>query len=101
MKIDCAHPLDGVRDDAADAEPSSGEREDFASVEEILSEVRAGRPVVIVDAADRENEGDLIVAAQFADHHLINFMARHARGLICLALTQERAHDLCLPPMTR
>jgi 3,4-dihydroxy 2-butanone 4-phosphate synthase/GTP cyclohydrolase II len=97
MKTDCAHTLDGPADD----EPSSGEGERFASVEEILSEVRAGRPVVIVDAADRENEGDLVIAAQFADHHAINFMARHARGLVCLALTQERAHHLQLPRMTR
>ena len=101
MKIDCAHTLEAIRDDAADDESSSRGGDEFASVEEILSEVRAGRPVVIVDAADRENEGDLVIAAQFADHHIINFMARHARGLICLALTQERAHCLRLPPMTR
>ena len=102
----CTHngvpSLEGVaRDDSADAEPLPRGGEDLASVEEILAETRAGRPVLIVDAADRENEGDLVIAAQFATHHVINFMARHARGLICLALTQERAHRLRLPPMTR
>jgi 3,4-dihydroxy 2-butanone 4-phosphate synthase/GTP cyclohydrolase II len=90
-----------VRERNAVALPPHSGRGDLASVEEILSEVRAGRPVVIVDAADRENEGDLIIAAQFASHHIINFMARHARGLICLALTQERVRRLRLPQMTR
>jgi 3,4-dihydroxy 2-butanone 4-phosphate synthase/GTP cyclohydrolase II len=108
MKPDCTDTPDGVpslecvvRDDHTDAEPLLRGCEDLASIGEILSEIRAGRPVVMVDAADRENEGDLIVAAQFADHHIINFMARYARGLICLALTQERAHRLRLPLMTR
>ena len=90
MKTDCAFMCAGTPNGAG-----------LAPVEEILSEVRAGRPVVVVDAADRENEGDLIVAAQFANHHIINFMARYARGLICLALTQERAHRLRLPQMRR
>ncbi len=100
MQIDCAYALSDTRAEVFN-EPLSDCDEAFASVEEILADVRDGRPVVIVDAADRENEGDIIIAAQFADHHVINFMARHARGLICLALTQERAHHLRLPPMAR
>jgi 3,4-dihydroxy 2-butanone 4-phosphate synthase/GTP cyclohydrolase II len=72
----------------------------FASIDEAIEDVRAGRFVVVVDAADRENEGDLTVAAQFATPEAINFMATNARGLICLALTPERCDQLGLPPMT-
>ena len=56
----------------------------FATVEEAIEEIRAGRFVVVVDDPDRENEGDLVIAAQFATPDAINFMATHARGLICL-----------------
>src|SRR5438876_10781352 len=72
----------------------------FASVEEALEEVRAGRPVVVVDDEDRENEGDLTIAAQFATPEAINFMATHGRGLICLCLTEERCDELGLRMMT-
>ncbi len=72
----------------------------FASVAEAIEDVRAGRLVVVVDAADRENEGDLTIAAQFATPEAINFMATHARGLICLCLTEERCDELGLRPMT-
>jgi 3,4-dihydroxy 2-butanone 4-phosphate synthase/GTP cyclohydrolase II len=72
----------------------------FATVEEAIEEIRAGRFVVVVDAADRENEGDLTIAAQFATPEAINFMAMHARGLICLCLTEERCDELRLQPMT-
>src|SRR5579862_6263935 len=72
----------------------------FATIEEALEDVRAGRLVVVVDDPDRENEGDLVVAAQFATPEAINFMATHGRGLICLCLTGERAHELGLRPMT-
>jgi 3,4-dihydroxy 2-butanone 4-phosphate synthase/GTP cyclohydrolase II len=72
----------------------------FASVEEALEDVRNGRMVVVVDDPERENEGDLVVAAQFATPEAINFMATHARGLICLCLTAERCEQLGLPPMT-
>src|SRR2546423_11314137 len=72
----------------------------FATVEEAIEEIRAGRFVVVVDAADRGNEGDLTVAAQFATPEAINFMATHGRGLICLCLTEQRCDDLGLPPMT-
>src|SRR6476619_7168954 len=72
----------------------------FAAVEEAIEDVRAGRFVVVVDDPDRENEGDLVIAAQFATPETINFMATHARGLICLCLTEERADQLALRPMT-
>jgi 3,4-dihydroxy 2-butanone 4-phosphate synthase/GTP cyclohydrolase II len=73
---------------------------EFASVEEAIEEIRAGRMVVVVDDPDRENEGDLVVAAEFATDEAVNFMATHARGLICLCLTAERCEELGLPPMT-
>jgi len=72
----------------------------FASVEEALEDIRNGRMVVVVDDPERENEGDLVVAAQFATPEAINFMATHARGLICLCLTGERCEQLGLAPMT-
>src|SRR5881227_2714373 len=72
----------------------------FATIEEAIEEVREGRMVVVVDDEDRENEGDLTIAAQFATPEAINFMATHARGLICLCLTDERADELGLRPMT-
>jgi 3,4-dihydroxy 2-butanone 4-phosphate synthase/GTP cyclohydrolase II len=72
----------------------------FATIEEAIEEVRNGRLVVVVDDPDRENEGDLVIAAQFATPEAINFMATHARGLICLCLTEERCDQLGLRPMT-
>ena len=82
---------------AAVAEP---ETSPFSPVEEALDDVRQGKFVVVVDDPDRENEGDLVIAAQFATPEAINFMATHARGLICLSLTEERADELGLRPMT-
>src|SRR6476660_5720757 len=72
----------------------------FATVEQAIEEIREGRMVVVVDDEDRENEGDLTIAAQFATPEAINFMATHARGLVCLCLTEERADELALRPMT-
>ena len=72
----------------------------FATIDEAIEEIRAGRFVVVVDDPDRENEGDLVIAAQFATPDAINFMATHARGLICLCLTGERCDELGLHPMT-
>jgi 3,4-dihydroxy 2-butanone 4-phosphate synthase/GTP cyclohydrolase II len=72
----------------------------FAEVEEAVEEIRAGRMVVVVDDEDRENEGDLTLAAEFVTPEAINFMARFGRGLICLTLTEERADYLRLAPMT-
>jgi 3,4-dihydroxy 2-butanone 4-phosphate synthase / GTP cyclohydrolase II len=65
-----------------------------------IEEIKAGRMIVVVDDEDRENEGDLTLAAEFVTPEAINFMARHGRGLICLALTEERADYLRLGPMT-
>jgi 3,4-dihydroxy 2-butanone 4-phosphate synthase/GTP cyclohydrolase II len=72
----------------------------LAAIDQIIADARDGLPFILVDADDRENEGDVIVPAQFATPRLINFMATHARGLICLALTRARAAELELPPMT-
>jgi 3,4-dihydroxy 2-butanone 4-phosphate synthase/GTP cyclohydrolase II len=72
----------------------------FATIEEALEDVRQGKFIVVVDAADRENEGDLTIAAQFATPEAVNFMATHGRGLICLCLTDERCDELALEQMT-
>ena len=72
----------------------------FATIEEAIDDIRQGKLVVVVDAADRENEGDLTIAAQFATPEAINFMATHGRGLVCLCLTEERCDELGLRPMT-
>ena len=77
------------------------ERMSFATIPELLEEIRAGRMVVIVDDEDRENEGDLIMAAELVRPSDINFMVTHARGLVCLSLTRERCRQLGLPPMVR
>ncbi|MBL8539455.1 MAG: 3,4-dihydroxy-2-butanone-4-phosphate synthase [Betaproteobacteria bacterium] len=71
----------------------------LASVPEILDEIREGRMVVLVDEEERENEGDLVLAADFVTPEAINFMARYGRGLICLTLTEERCRQLNLPLM--
>src|SRR5262245_29401932 len=72
----------------------------FATVQEAIEEIRSGRFVVVVDDEDRENEGDLTIAAQFVTPDAVNFMATHARGLICLCLTPERCDELGLGQMT-
>src|SRR5437899_4718893 len=71
----------------------------FASIPEAIDDIRAGRMVVVVDDEDRENEGDLTVAAEKVTPDVINFMARHGRGLICLPMTGERLDELRIPPM--
>jgi 3,4-dihydroxy 2-butanone 4-phosphate synthase/GTP cyclohydrolase II len=71
----------------------------ISPVEEIVADMRAGRMVVLVDEEDRENEGDLVLAADHVSAEAINFMAKHGRGLICLTLTRERCERLALPPM--
>jgi 3,4-dihydroxy 2-butanone 4-phosphate synthase / GTP cyclohydrolase II len=75
-------------------------RAPFATVEEAIEDIRQGKFVVVVDAADRENEGDLTIAAQFATPEAINYMAMHARGLVCLCLTGDRCDALGLRQMT-
>jgi 3,4-dihydroxy 2-butanone 4-phosphate synthase/GTP cyclohydrolase II len=77
------------------------ERQPFATIEEALEELKSGRMVVVVDDEDRENEGDLTMAAQFVTPEAVNFMAAHGRGLICLSITAERAEELRLHPMAR
>jgi 3,4-dihydroxy 2-butanone 4-phosphate synthase/GTP cyclohydrolase II len=72
----------------------------FDRVEDAIEHVRTGRMVIVADDEDRENEGDLVCAAEAVTPELVNFMAKHARGLICVALTEERADELDLPPMT-
>src|SRR5687768_625738 len=71
----------------------------FSSIEEAIEDIRDGRMVVVCDDEDRENEGDLTMAAQFATPDAINFMAKEGRGLICLALTPERCDELGLDLM--
>jgi 3,4-dihydroxy 2-butanone 4-phosphate synthase/GTP cyclohydrolase II len=78
----------------------STETTPFAAVEEALEDIAAGKMVVVVDDEDRENEGDLVMAAEFATADSINFMATHARGWICLALTGERCDELGLELMS-
>ncbi|OYX91771.1 MAG: 3,4-dihydroxy-2-butanone-4-phosphate synthase, partial [Novosphingobium sp. 35-62-5] len=93
--VDTLNKLARAMDDSDD--------DDFAlaSVEEIIAEVRNGRMVILVDDEDRENEGDLVIPAQMATPEKINFMARHGRGLICLALSKRRVDELGLDLMSR
>src|SRR5258708_32256042 len=72
----------------------------FATVEEAVEEIRQGRMIVLVDDEDRENEGDLTMAAEKITPDAINFMAKYGRGLICLTLTEQRCDDLHLPLMS-
>src|SRR6187549_2871379 len=71
----------------------------IAPIPEIVAELKAGRMVILVDEEDRENEGDLVLAAEHVTPEAINFMARYGRGLICLTLSRERCERLQLPPM--
>ena len=80
---------------------ASGSSGALASAQQIIDEARNGRMFILVDDEDRENEGDLVVPAQMATPDAINFMAKHGRGLICLALTRERVDQLGLQPMSR
>ena len=69
----------------------------ISPIEDIIAAARAGEMFILVDHEDRENEGDLVIAAEFADAAAINFMATHGRGLICLPMTAERVDRLGLP----
>ena len=73
----------------------------ISPIPELVAELAAGRMVILVDEEDRENEGDLVLAADHVTPEAINFMARYGRGLICLTLTRERCERLQLPPMAR
>jgi 3,4-dihydroxy 2-butanone 4-phosphate synthase / GTP cyclohydrolase II len=81
--------------------PTYNLRMAISPVPELVAELAAGRMVILVDEEDRENEGDLVLAAEHVTPEAINFMARHARGLICLTLTRERCEALRLPPMAQ
>jgi len=76
-------------------------RDHLSSMEELIEDARNGRMFILVDAEDRENEGDLVIPAQMCTPQAVNFMAKHGRGLICLALIQERANALQIPMMTQ
>lgn len=78
---------------------SSGSHDSFASIQEAIAAIRGGKMIIVADDKDRENEGDLTVAAEKITPEAINFMARHGRGLICLAMTPERLDELEIPPM--
>src|SRR6202000_105947 len=80
---------------ASKADPASF----LSSIEEILDDARNGHMFILIDDEDRENEGDLIIPAQMATPDAVNFMAKHGRGLICLAMTRKRCEDLRLPLM--
>src|SRR5260370_1151271 len=80
--------------------PMRDESRMFSPVEEAVEEIRQGRMVVLVDDEDRENEGDLAMAAEKITPDAINFMAKHGRGLICMPLTEERCDELHLPLMS-
>ena len=73
---------------------------EFSGIPEVLEELKQGRMIVLVDDEDRENEGDLVVAAEKVTPETVNFMATHGKGLICLALTEERCDQLALHPQT-
>src|SRR5947207_10914664 len=78
-----------------------GSAEVLVGTEAIIDEARNGRMFILVDDESRENEGDLVIPAQMATPDSVNFMARHGRGLICLALTNDRSDQLGLEPITR
>src|SRR5229473_2949347 len=90
--VEIAHTASGL--------DATGQSPTFASIGEVIAELQAGRMIVVVDDEDRENEGDLMIAAEMITPEAINFMATHARGLICLAITGERADALELSLMT-
>jgi len=71
----------------------------ISAIQDIIDDLRLGKMVILIDEEDRENEGDLVLAADFVTPEAINFMATHGRGLICLTLTEERCHQLDLPLM--
>src|SRR5258705_10588102 len=81
-------------------DPIADDQSPFATIEDAIRELRAGRMIVVVDDEDRENEGDLTMAAEMITPEAINFMAMHGRGLICVAMTGERLDELELAPMT-
>ncbi len=94
------HTASTTTTDPATPTTATAEASPFATIEQAIEEIRQGRMVVVCDDEDRENEGDLVMAAQFVTPEAINFMAKEARGWICLALTPERCDELGLELMT-
>lgn len=88
-----------ARLDSGGTDNQAGVPSIFSAIADIIADARAGRPFILVDSHDRENEGDIVIPAQFATDRQVNFMARHGRGLICLTITAERAAALELRPM--
>ena len=72
----------------------------FNTINEAIEDIKNGKPIVVVDDEDRENEGDLFIPAESASEEIINFMIKEARGLMCVPITKERAEKLCLNYMT-
>ncbi len=99
--LPCVPIIDVIRNSKESAlhEPAQDNHHPFATIEEAIEEIRQGKMVVVCDDEDRENEGDLTMAAQFATPEAINFMAKEGRGLICLSLTSERCEELGLELM--
>src|SRR5712691_11024970 len=89
-------PQESTHEQRATSNEQRNPNSPFAPIEDAIEEIRRGRMVVVCDGEDRENEGDLVMAAQFATPEAINFMAKEARGLICLSLTAERCEQLGL-----
>ena len=81
--------------------PRRSEAWSFSTIEEAIADIAAGKFVIVVDDEDRENEGDLTMAAEKVTPEAINFMAQHGRGLICLPMTKERLKELRIPQMVR
>src|SRR6202048_4466632 len=90
------HAIDRVRASSGSAPPSPS----ISPITEIIAELKAGRMAILVDEEQRENEGDLVVAADAVTPDIVNFMARFGRGLVCMPITEERARQLGLAPMT-
>ncbi|BAK68158.1 3,4-dihydroxy-2-butanone 4-phosphate synthase [Sphingobium sp. SYK-6] len=96
----CLHPVPDMLEYGVSASGFIPEQP-LADIPALLAEARAGRPFILVDDEDRENEGDVVIPASFATASVVNFMARHARGLICLAVAPGIARRLRLEPMVR
>ena len=92
---------EGTRNRVMESDGTEKPSSPLARIEDALDDIRAGKMIILVDDEDRENEGDLTVAADFISPEIVNFMARYGRGLICLTITEERARRLQLPPMAR
>ena len=73
----------------------------FSSIDSAVDDIKIGKPIIVIDSEDRENEGDLVVASELVTPDTINFMAKEGRGLICVSITSERSKELDLEPMDR